>query len=70
MAATTAADDTPMITTSGEDSAGIVEECDKNNGAPTTEAENQLATVNEVEEAEEIAPAFVIKVGPHTDSRI
>ena len=40
VAATTAADDTPMITTSGEDSAGIVEECDKNNGAPTTN--NQL----------------------------
>jgi len=68
VAATTAADDTPMITTLGEDSAGIVEECDKNNGAHTTN--NQLATVNEVEEAEEIAPAFVIKVGPHTDSRI
>ena len=65
MAATTAADDTPMITTLGEDSAGIVEECDKNNGAHTTN--NQLATVNEVEE---IAPALVIKVGPHTDSRI
>jgi hypothetical protein len=69
-AATTAADDTPGITTLGEDSAGIVEECDTNNGAPTTEADNQLATVNEVEEAEEIALAFVTKTPISDQSKV
>ena len=69
-ATTAAADDTPGITTSSEDSAGIVEGCDTNNGAPTTEADNQLATVNEVEEGEEIALAFVTKTPISDQSKV